>query len=134
MVLHRIFLRGSAVTSPYAAYSILAITQAQVRCAAQSLRGTSVQCDGVYHPKYATHCTLAPATMGLKLKSSWGRSQWVTQLFRVPLKLPENASDSGVAVGNYYSYSATGRLMEMFYPDGGVGRALSDTELVVDFW
>ena len=123
-----IFLRGSAVTSPYAAYSILDYSGTGTLRGTVAIGGTSYSATGSIIPNMRP-IVLSTRYDGSKVEIFMGGVLNGSLNCSGTLSYP-NASDSGVAIGNYYSYSATARSFNGdVYLTAVWDRALSDTEL-----
>ena len=123
-----IFLRGSAVTSPYAAYSILDYSGTGTLRGTVAIGGTSYSATGSIIPNMRP-IVLSTRYDGSKVEIFMGGVLNGSLNCSGTLSY-QNASDSGVAIGNYYSYSATARSFNGdVYLTAVWDRALSDTEL-----
>ena len=123
-----IFQRGSAVTSPYAAYGIIDYSGTGTLRGLVATGGTSYSATGSIIPNMRP-IVLSTRYDGSKVEIFMGGVLDGSRSCSGTLSYP-NASDSGVAIGNYYSYSATARSFNGdVYLTAVWDRALSDTEL-----
>lgn len=123
-----IFQRGSAVTSPYAAYSIMDYSGTGTLRGLVATGGTSYSATGSIIPNMRP-IVLSTRYDGSKVEIFMGGVLDGSRSCSGTLSYP-NASDSGVAIGNYYSYSATARSFNGdVYLTAVWDRALSDAEI-----
>ena len=123
-----IFQRGSAVSAPYAAYGIVDHLGTGTLRGLVAVGGTSYSAEGPIIPNMQP-IVLSTRYDGSKVEIFMGgvlkgsRNCSGTLSYQI-------APDSGVAIGNYYSYSATARSFNGdVYLTAVWDRALSDTEL-----
>ena len=123
-----IFQRGSAVSAPYAAYGIVDHLGTGTLRGLVAVGGTSYIAEGPIIPNMQP-IVLSTRYDGSKVEIFMGGVLKGSHNCSGTLSYP-NASDSGVAIGNYYSYSATARSFNGdVYLTAVWDRALSDTEL-----